>query len=119
MNKTDFAASPWWLLALFENFFDVCPKDPKFDGLKIPWHDFNYCNCPWSDKIPWIKKAIAEAKIGNMTVMLLPEIPDAAWFHDLVIPNARVFTHRGRLELDDVKHTQYGSMLAIFTGKRQ
>ena len=118
MTETDFAPSPWWLLKIFKTFFDVCPKDPTFDGLKIPWMPLNYCNPPYSNKIPWINKAIAEAKKGNMTVMLIPEIPDAAWFHDLVIPNARVFTHRGRLELDDGKHTQYASMLAIFTGKK-
>ena len=49
-----------------------------------------------------------------MTIMLIPEIPDAAWFHDLVIPNAEIYTHRGRLVLDNGKHTRYSSMWAVF-----
>ena len=113
-NLTDFAPSPKWLLDLFNDFFDVCPPNPGFDGLTIPWKKRNYCNPPYSKKIPWIKKAIEESKKGNQTIMLIPEIPDAAWFHDLVIPNAEVYTHRGRLVLDNGKHTRYSSMLAVF-----
>jgi|SRR6267378_1365635 len=111
---TDLAPSPGWMLRLFEDFFDPCPAKPDFDGLAIPWTRRNYCNPPYSDKVPWIKKAIEEAKFGNMTVMLLPQATDAAWYHDLVVPNAEILSFRGRLQLDNGKHPKYGSMLVIF-----
>jgi len=111
---TDFASSPYWLLQLFDDFFDVCPPNPKWDGLKMNWQKRNYCNPPYSDKIPWIKKAIEEADKGNMTVMLIPNVPDAAWYHDLIIPNAEILSFRGRLQLDNGKHPRYASMLVIF-----
>jgi len=111
---TDFAPSPKWLLDVFYLYFDPCPSNPKFDGLKIPWMPRNYCNPPYSDKIPWIKKAIDEKEKGNITVMLLPHAPGAAWYHDLIIPNAEILSLRGRLQLDNGKHPRYDSMLVIF-----
>lgn len=87
---------------------------PEFDGLSIPWKKFNYVNPPYSDKRPWIQKAINETKNGNTTVMLLPHIPDAIWYHDLIIPNSEILSLRGRLQLDNGKHPKYSSMLVIF-----
>ena len=75
------------------------------------WKKFNYVNPPYSNKVPWIKKAIEEQKKGNKTVMLLPAATDAAWFHDLVVPNFDIEFMRGRLKLDNGKHPKYGSML--------
>lgn len=114
-SNTDIAPSPKWLLELFQDFFDPCPSNPQFDGLVISWQKRNYCNPPYSDKIPWIKKAIEESKKGNMTIMLLPSATGAAWYHDLVIPNAKILHFRGRLQLDNGKHPAYDSMLIIFT----
>lgn len=111
---SDLAPSPKWLLDLFIHFFDPCPANHSYDGLKMNWTKHNYCNPPYSDKIPWIKKAIEEQKKGNMTVMLLPAATDAAWYHDLVLPNAIVLSFRGRLQLDNGKHPRYGSMLVVF-----
>lgn len=112
--RSDFASSPKWLLDLFEDFLDVCPSNPSFNGLEIDWAKRNYCNPPYSDKIPWIKKAIEESKKGNMTIMLIPNVPDAAWYHDLIIPNAAILSFRGRLQLDNGKHPKYASMLVVF-----
>ena len=58
--------------------------------------------------------AIVEQKKGNTTVMLLPHVPEMAWYHDLIIPNAEILSFRGRLQLDNGKHPRYGSMLVIF-----
>ena|SRR3990167_5852276 len=122
MNKTwqisDSSPSPQWILDLFQGFFDPCPlnETPKFDGLIIDWHRFNYVNPPYSNKLPWIKKAIEEQKKGKTTVMLLPYVPDAVWYFDLVVPNAEILGFRGRLELDNGKHPRYASMLAVFNG---
>jgi len=118
MNKqwsiSSLSPSPQWLLDLFSTFFDPCPAHPKFDGLAIPWKKFNYVNPPYDDKLPWIKKAIEEQQNGNTSVMLLPYVPDAVWYFDLVVPNAEILGFRGRLELDNGKHPRYGSMLAVF-----
>lgn len=120
MNKTwqvnDSSKSPQWLLDVFHDYFDPCPlnDNPKFDGLKIPWKKFNYVNPPYSDKKPWILKAIEETKLGNTTVMLLPHVPEMAWYHDLIIPQCEILSLRGRLELDNGKHPRYGSMLVVF-----
>jgi len=112
--STDFAPSPKWMLELFKDFLDVCPSNPQFNGLEIPWEKRNYCNPPYSDKIPWIKKAIKEKEKGNFTIMLLPHAPGAAWYHDLIIPNAEILSLRGRLQLDNGKHPRTDSMLVIF-----
>ncbi len=119
MKPTDFAPSPKWILTMFGNYFDVCPSNPKFDGLKINWKKLNYCNPPYSDKIPWIKKAIQEMKKGNTTVMLIPHVPDAVWYFELVVPNSVILGFRGRLKLDNGKHPKYGSMLAVFHPKEE
>ena len=112
--KSDLAPSPKWLLELFQDFFDPCPPNPQFNGLDIPWKKRNYVNPPYSDKLPWIRKAIEEQTKGNMTVMLLPSATGAAWYHDLIIPNAEILHFRGRLQLDNGKHPAYDSMLVIF-----
>ena len=116
-NVNDSSPSPKWILDMFHDYFDPCPLDdnPKFDGLSIPWKKYNYVNPPYSDKVPWIKKAIEEMKLGNVTVMLLPFVPDAVWYFDLVIPNGEILGFRGRLELDSGKHGKYGSMLVVFS----
>src|SRR3990167_9683408 len=103
MNKewavSDSSKSPAWLLDLFKNYFDPCPLNPSVDGLNVPWKSYNYVNPPYSKKVPWIKKAIEEMRKGHTTVMLLPHVPEMAWYHDLVIPNAEILSFRGRLQL--------------------
>ena len=110
----DKSPSPKWILDLFSNCYDQCPPNPKCDHLLHSWEKLNYVNPPYSNKVPWIKKAIEEMEKGNTTVMLLPQDTSAAWYHDLVIPNAEILSFRGRLELDSGKHGRYGSMLVIF-----
>lgn len=117
-NVNDSSPSPHWLLDVFKGYFDPCPLNPGFDGLKIPWEKYNYVNPPYSNKKPWILKAIEEQKKGNTTVMLIPHDVSAIWYTDLVIPNAEILSFRGRLELDNGKHPRYGSMLAIFVGEK-
>lgn len=113
-NVNDVSPSPRWLLDIFHDYFDPCPIDPTQDGLSISWKKYNYVNPPYSNKRPWIQKAIEEMNKGNVTVMLLPHDSSAAWYHDLILPNAEVLAFRGRLQLDNGKHPRYGSILAIF-----
>ena len=117
-NVSDLAPSPSWMLQVFSvknNFVDVTPPiQPRVSWLESEWAMYNYCNPPYSNKIPWIKKAIEEMNKGKFTIMLLPQDTSAAWYHDLIVPNAEIVSFRGRLELDNGKHPRYGSMIVIF-----
>jgi len=111
---SDYSKSPSWIFKVFSGYFDVCPKNPTFDGLSIPWKKRNYCNPPYSNKSPWIKKAIQEQKKGNITVMLLPHDTSSAYYHDLIVPNAELLILRGRLRLDGKSHPRFPSIFVIF-----
>ena len=120
-DVSDKSKTPDWILDIFRDYFDPCPltDKPKFDGLTIKWKKYNYVNPPYSDdKTKWIQKAIDEMENGNVTVMLLPHVPDAIWYFDLVVPNAKILGLRGRLQLDNGKHPRYSTMLAIFYPKK-
>lgn len=44
------------------------------------WNSRNWCNPPYSDIQPWVKKAITETKQGRKVVMLLPADTSVKWF---------------------------------------
>ena len=49
------------------------------DSLLMGWGRVNWCNPPYSDITPWIKKAIVERDKGNVTVVLVPEDSSTGW----------------------------------------
>lgn len=60
---------------LCENFYD------EYDNsLECMWFDVNWCNPPYSDITPWVKKAIDEMENGRTTVMLIPADTSVKWF---------------------------------------
>ena len=65
----------------FQFDFDPCPYPivPGYDSLQLPWGTMNYCNPPFRKTdgnfhgpTAFVRKAIAEQKRGNGTVLLLP-----------------------------------------------
>jgi phage N-6-adenine-methyltransferase len=40
----------------------------------------NWCNPPYSDIMPWVKKAIEQMEQGCLTVMLIPADTSVKWF---------------------------------------
>ena len=94
-----------------EEFFDPCPVNPTFDGLKTPWKQLNYVNPPYSrikgDKksllVQFVAKAISENKQDKITVMLLPSKTEQQWFHDLLNLKYEIIWVRKRLKFKNNK----------------
>lgn len=57
-----------------EAFYSL--EERGLDGLALPWAPLNWCNPPYSDIMPWVEKAAAEALQGNTTYMLIPNKPE-------------------------------------------
>jgi hypothetical protein len=106
----------------FDFNFDPCPLNEQglrqFDGLLSEWGSRTFVNPPFSKKIEWVKKAVAEQKKDKLVVMLLPVDTSTSWFHDLVLPNAEVRWLRGRMKLASGKHAMYATMFCIFRPKK-
>ena len=102
-----------WTLAMLKEKFklklDVCAKDegcaccddyytPAEDGLKQPWEMNFYMNPPFKTIDEWCLKAVNESLKHKVTgVGLLPAFMGSAWFHDLILPHARIIPIRGRI----------------------
>ena len=59
------------------------------DGLSKPWKGERvFCNPPWSDIEPWVRKAWHEVEHEGcpLVVMLLPAWTDREWWHKYVEP---------------------------------
>jgi phage N-6-adenine-methyltransferase len=137
LKPTDFYETPPEVFNYFNkefNFnFDVCAeigtaKCPDFyslergeDGLKLPWKHRNWCNPPYSNVVPWLRKGIEEMNQNNrFSVFLLKADPSTKWFHDLVYPFAseiRFLKGRIRFVLKGEPAPwlpPWGSMLVVF-----
>src|ERR1700688_4337392 len=86
-SGNDSYATPEYLYDALEREFgitlDPCPLNPEpaEDGLAMDWTGHViFCNPPWSDILPWIRKALASK---CTTVFLLPARTDTEWFHVL------------------------------------
>ena len=84
---SDSVGTPQWLFCAAVNLYgyfelDVCADKSnakaeeyyteKDNGLLKRWYALNWCNPPYSDPLPWVKKAIEETDYGCSTVLLLP-----------------------------------------------
>lgn len=87
------------------------------DALTQKWEGVVWCNPPWKDLISWTSKALGEVRSGNAdrVVMLLPVITKTRWFHEVVLPHARIEWIRGEVRFGDSKYGFPGSvMIAVF-----
>ncbi len=104
--------TPVWLMELFSDWFDPCPLNSKFDGLKVKWKFKTYVNPPYSNPLPWVEKALKEWKEGCTIVMLLPVDTSTKWFAKLIEAKAHIFWHNGRLRFTK-NPPRFASMLVI------
>jgi len=114
----------------FGNFFDPCPINPTFDGLKVEWEEINFINPPYNrkDKEAFILKALEESKKGKVCILLLPVSTSTKIFHEVILPNATEIRFiKGRIKFIGInskgdkvsnKCGQHDSMLVIFDGKK-
>ena len=59
--------------------------DVEVDGLKQPWHGRVWCNPPYSNIEPWVRKAWQEIGACTVIAMLLPSNrTEQPWFQNLV-----------------------------------
>lgn len=95
--EKDLAQTPWFVIKGVEHLFntkillDVCASSKtakcknyltkEIDALSTNhWSKSNWCNPPFSNIMPWIERAVAEALIhGNTTYMLLPNNPETGY----------------------------------------
>ena len=91
--------------------FDVSDThNGTFDALKDPWPSPWYCNPPYGRGISeWTKLMRLSPGLA-----LLPARTDTKWFHEDVLPYARIEWIRGRLHFDDLGPAPFPSMLCYF-----
>lgn len=113
--------------ALFHFTLDVCADadnakckryfDVHANGLTQDWSlDVCWMNPPYGREIRrWIKKAYEESLNGATVVCLLPARTDTAWWHDYVLPFAKVTFIRGRLRFGGaINSAPFPSAVAVF-----
>ena len=113
---TDNYATDKRIMELFKDWFDPCPELYENDGLELPWKDKTYVNPPYSNVMPWVKKAINENKKGKCIVMLLRMDTSTEWFKKLQEAGAIFLWINGRLRFNNKKPANFPSMLVILSG---
>ena len=98
----------------------LCEKHYTIEdnGLSQSWFgEIVFCNPPYSKCYEWVQKAYMESITNKATVvMLLPSRTDTKWFHQFVLPHAKVIFLRGRLRFNNSnQNAPFPSLLAIFS----
>jgi len=108
-----------------KDFYDPCPLNSDFDGLKTEWKERNFINPPYNrkDKELFIRKALEESKNGKVCVMLLPVSTSTIIFHEVIYPNCDLVFIKKRVKFEGInsygelvsnKCGMHDSMLCIF-----
>jgi hypothetical protein len=102
-HGTDDWQTPFWLLRMFAGWYDPCPLNGK-GGLVATWRDPTFVNPPYSDPMPWVQKAVYEAGLGKLVVMLVKLDPSTAWYQKLQAAGAHFVTFNERLKFHGDKN---------------
>ena len=115
----DSYATDEWIMSMFEDWFDPCPLNPDFDpkkdddGLRMDWAEKTYVNPPYSNPLPWVKKAVQEAATGSRVALLLKHDTSTAWYRILHEANAHVLLVGERLRYNTGRTAAFPSALFI------
>lgn len=92
----------------------------KFNALRDPWPDDWFANPPYGREIAiWCAEFAQHAKVQHLRgVALLLARTDTFWFHEFVLPLARLTFLRGRLHFDEGGPAPFPSMLAWYGEER-
>jgi hypothetical protein len=121
-KKNDKYNTPDFILNWFEDWFDPCPVNPQFNGLKIEWKDKTYVNPPYSNPLPWVLKGIEENKNNKRIAFLLRADTSTRYFSELINAGATILFFFGRLSFknqewsyDGKQKANFASMLCILS----
>ena len=128
MSLTDSYCTPAWFTALLPPIdLDPCSNSNSTvvarraialpeDGLAGEWSGVVWINCPYSNPLPWVRKALASAEAS--TAMLLKLDTTTRWYAALTTEGAEILLFRKRIRFADAPCTaNFPSMLAIIGGR--
>lgn len=110
---TDDLPTPLWLRKFFTDWYDPCPLHWITDGLKVPWRDPTFANIPYSDPMPWVLKAIREARNGIRVILLVQVDTSTRWWLELVNAGARFAFFHGRIRFTNMGLPRFSSALVF------
>lgn len=116
-KNTDDWKTPSFIYDKFKEmgYFDPCPFESSFDGLKIEWKDKNFVNPPYSRLKIWIEKSILEHQKGRDVVLLIPARTDTKAFKLLFDYGCQIYFITGRLKFNDKGTAPFPSMICRLT----
>ena len=115
---TDNYPTDLWIKQMFNDWFDPCILSNNielrsFDGLGSSWENKTFVNPPYSNPLPWVKKAIEENKKRKLIVMLLKVDTSTKWFSLLQNHGAKFLWVNGRLKYQCGKPAPFPSCLVV------
>lgn len=97
--------------------FDPCPLNEHpgrgEDGLLMEWGSSTFMNPPYSNPMPWVRKAYEESLKGKVVVGLLRGDTSTQWFHDYVLGKAEIRFIKGRIRFNG-NPAPFPSIIAIW-----
>lgn len=100
--------------------YEACKYNSVIDDLTSEWGERTFCNPPYSNVEPFVKKAREEQLKGKFVVMLLPVRTSTHYFHKYILPHARIEYLEGRLKFTHLEtntivgRAPFASCLALF-----
>ena len=118
MSSDDYETDEW-LMQVFSGWFDPCPYQEHQSGLAIPWIGRTYVNPPYSQPLPWVKKAIYENdRHGSLICLLLKHDSSTEWYRLLSEAGAHFIMINKRLKFRTGRSAPFPSVLAILAEKK-
>ena len=119
LSHDNYTTDSWLKWDLFEGWFDPCPFNPDqahtgVDGLAIDWEDRTFVNPPYSNPLPWVKKAIQQnSYFGHTIALLLKHDSSTEWYRLLHEFGAHFLLVGERLKHGTTKGAAFPSVLVI------